>query len=710
MSKKKSSRSKGKLRRKRSRSKESKESKASSAQEAEAGSDTSSGTSSAAEAVTASQETDHNQAPEDLDDELDQVLDQVLEAPDTSDALGALGSTEGRQSADASEQEEIIPAAFRKEEVSEKVSLPRKASFEQGAEGGAKEAKSAKGAGDSSGGSDDSARTPAANGPGAVVPAPYSGQLDPTGGEGSFVLSVWFFLRGLGVVYLCAFVSTWFQIIGLFGEQGIMPISSFLKTAGAAGGFWKVPTLFWWGTSDVALHLLCGAGALLSVLLILDLFPVLMLSLTWLLYLSIVSSGRGFFSYQWDMLLLETGFLAIWLGSWRLRPKLIEARQPPVLVLWMFWLLLFRLMFFSGWVKLAHDVVWRDFSALQYHYWTQPLPSFVSWYVHQLPSWFHQLSVILMLAIELLAPFFMLGTRVPRMIAGLAIIFLQLCIILTGNYGFFNVLTICLCILLFDDAVFRTLLPARWSQLLPSSLTPPALSWKQRAPKLLLMGIVLPGLLLLTVWKEAQRFDRWAYTKPKPASSIPGFNWYHKVNRAVAYPVKKVFQALSLRKASATTRKMYYQISKFRWVNRYGLFAVMTKTRPEIIIEGSLDGQNWKPYVFKWKPGDPKRAPGIAGPHMPRLDWQMWFAALSPRPQQWMANFCIQLLKGSPPVLALLGKNPFPEDPPKYVRAILYQYKFATPNERSQEGAWWSRKRKRLFFGPIKLSTTTKHP
>lgn len=422
------------------------------------------------------------------------------------------------------------------------------------------------------------------------------------------------FIRLLGLVYLFAFASLWTQIAGLIGHDGILPVDRFLPAARAhfgANAAHYFPTLFWLNSSDTALKLVCAAGGALSLLLILGAAPTPILVCLWALYLSLTTAGQDFLGFQWDILLLETGFLAIFLrgaaGLWLLR-----------------WLL-FKLLFESGTVKLlSGDPAWRNLTALYYHYETQPLPTWVGWYAQQLPHWFQRLSALYMFAVELAAPFLIFLPRRPRVLAFAAIVSLQTLIALTGNYCFFNLLTMALCVLLLDDAFLR---------------------WKPAAPA------------------RPSRWPAWAMV---------------------------LVAAVSLLSPSA--------LAPFHVSNRYGLFAVMTTSRPEIIIEGSRDGTTWSEYKFKWKPSDLNSRPRFVAPHQPRLDWQMWFAALGPTQQSpWFFNLAGRLFQGSPAVIGLFANNPFPDSPPRYLRALVYDYHFTNFAQKRGDGAWWRREPEGLF-------------
>jgi hypothetical protein len=479
----------------------------------------------------------------------------------------------------------------------------------------------------------------------------------------SYLLGRGLFLRLLGGVYLAAFVSLWVQILGLIGSQGILPIADRLPEVRHKLGseaYYRLPTLCWFDASDAFLNGLCGAGVACSILLAAGLAPVPILLILWVCYLSVVVVGDPFLSYQWDALLLETGFLAIFLAPLQLRPRLGSQDPASPFVLWAFRWLLFRLMFASGVCKLlSHDLTWRNLTATQYHYETQPLPTWTSWYMHQLPGWFHQSSTVVMFAIELILPILVFGPRKWRLIAGAGIVFLQLLILATGNYGFFNLLTIALCVLLLDDTCFPRRIQEKW---LPQTTASAGSLWANRCRNAAATGLVLVSLVPFLANTGLLR-------------SLPG-------------PVLMAYQI----------------VAGFRSVNSYGLFAIMTTTRPEIIIEGSSDGVAWLPYEFKWKPGDLRRRPRFATPHLPRLDWQMWFAALGePEENLWLFHLLVRLLQGSPDVTALLEHTPFPEKPPRHVRAMLYEYHFTGILGHWEQSGWWRRELKGPY-GPVLTS------
>jgi predicted DCC family thiol-disulfide oxidoreductase YuxK len=469
------------------------------------------------------------------------------------------------------------------------------------------------------------------------------------------------FLRLLGVIYLIAFWSFWSQVDGLIGRDGILPVAPWLdelRNRFGTEAYRLFPTLCWFNPSDSFLHLLCAFGVALSLLLILQIAPLCCLFLLWGLYLSLSVAGQVFTNFQWDYLLLEVGFFSIFLAPFRLVPT--RRYQSPIsswalfLLRWM----LFRLMWMSGVVKLTSgDHSWWNLTALHYHYETQPLPTPLSWWANQFPPWFQAFSTIVMFIIELGAPFLLFGPRRVRLLGVLSLVALQALIALTGNYCFFNLLTVALCLLAVDDAVWQGFR-------------------RNAAPPLEVRGIAWPSWILIPVSVVVL-----ALSGPLLWNALfPEADWSPLFSVPYAY------------------------LEPFRSFNGYGLFRVMTKTRPEIIIEGSQDGLNWQPYEFKYKVGDPQRAPPIVAPHQPRLDWQMWFAALDDvQGEPWFMNFLARLLQGSPGVLRLMSTNPFPDSPPRYVRARLFEYHFTNALQKKQTGAWWRREEQGDYCPPVTL-------
>lgn len=459
------------------------------------------------------------------------------------------------------------------------------------------------------------------------------------------------FLRLLGIVFLFAFWSLHSQILGLAGSQGLIPAAQTLHSMREAVGqraFLFAPSLLWLHPSDSWLQWMSSLGILASLALIFSgwlgqMCQRFVTAACFIFYLSLASVGQPFTSFQWDALLLESAFLALFAGT-------------PLLA-WAYRLLLFRLMFESGCVKLlSGDPNWRNLHALRYHFMTQPLPNPVAWYVYQAPGWLLDSFTFLTLLIELACPWLLFLPRRARHIGAMILIILQILILLTGNYAFFNWLTIILCLWAFDDGTF-----ARFGRLLRQS----AVAVKS-AVRRKLLSAVLACFLFLGVIQVVALFA--------PAVAIP-------------------FGGL------------YTLTGALQIVNSYGLFAVMTTTRPELIYQGSDDGQNWKEYSFPYKPGDVKRPLPVVAPFQPRLDWQLWFAALDGNYQadRWTGNLLIRILQGDKTVMGLLGgAKPFTK-PPKYVRVALYDYWFTNPAERRKTGAIWNRRFERLYLPSISL-------
>jgi predicted DCC family thiol-disulfide oxidoreductase YuxK len=494
----------------------------------------------------------------------------------------------------------------------------------------------------------------------------------------TYVWAQRWFLRALGAIYLIAFVSLWIQVDGLVGSNGVSPVSQFLPTVRTQVGpdaYTLLPTLCWFNSSDAFLHFLCGSGVLCSLLLIVGIAPAVSLVILFVLYLSLTIAGQVFFNFQWDVLLLEAGFLSIFLAPWRLWPGelLLWARSPAPAAasvsrvgLFLLKLLLFKLMLMSGVVKLTSgDNSWWNLTALDYHYWSQPLPTAFGWWADKSPEWFKHFSVAFCLVVEIIVPFFIWAPRRLRLIAAGLLIFLQVAIAITGNYCFFNLLTIALCLLLIDDSVIG-IAPVREAVCDQSVGTGGSRALPQRL-------CVYTGIIVIIVTLP---INAWLiFSAFKPLTRTP---------RALA--------------------DLYERLEAFRVVNGYGLFRVMTKDRCEIILEGSADGIDWLPYEFKWKPGDVKRVPGWCAPHQPRLDWQMWFAALgTPRENPWLIALIFRLLQGSHEVNGLLASNPFPDKPPRHIRAMFYRYRFSTVDEHHQTGAWWKREELREYLPTLSL-------
>ena len=455
------------------------------------------------------------------------------------------------------------------------------------------------------------------------------------------------FIRVIALVYVTAFASLATQITGLIGADGIVPAANFFAAVAEAlphGAWFKAPSFFWLAHGDTMLVGACLAGVVAALVVAAGYLQVVLLIVCYALYLSLYTAGQVFMSFQWDLLLLEAGFLAIFLPL------------RSVVVPWLFRLMLFRFMFLSGCVKLlSGDPSWAALSALDFHYETQPLPTPLAWYVHQLPDWFHRLCVAGTFVVELALPFLIFAARRPRMLAALGFVSIEILIGVTGNYNFFNFLTIALCLFLIDDQQFQRF--RRWPIRDTGRLSAPA-RW--------VIGVLAAVLILLNAFYLVRPFAR----EPMP-------------------PV-------------VTT--LVRPFVPFHITNGYGLFAVMTTTRPEIEVQGSHNGREWIAYEFRYKPGDLAIPPRWNMPHQPRLDWQMWFAALSNANRQpWFGNFLVRLLQNAPEVTRLLRNNPFSESAPKYVRAMLYDYRFSSVEERNSSGRVWQRRALGLYHRAVKL-------
>lgn len=457
-------------------------------------------------------------------------------------------------------------------------------------------------------------------------------------------LTSWLFLKLLAVIYFAAFFSLSGQIAGLAGPEGILPFHLFLDNAFRESGFLALldmPTLFWLDSSALTLKLSALAGCIFSLLLLFGYLPSLSLTVLFILYLSLYHAGQVFMNFQWDYLLLETGFLAIFL-----------ARAPNRLVIFLFHWLLFRLRFLSGISKIfSGDESWQSLSALEYYFETQPLPHAGAWYAHQLPSWILTAGSGLVLLSELLVPFFIFLPRPYRLFAAAFTLLVQLAIIATSNHNFINLLTILLCLFLLDDHFLDKLIPTRMVTSILKGIQPDP---GAIAISRLLLG-VSAGLILIS-----------------SATAIT----------ALATPVKP----------PQVLMRVYTTTHNFGLGNIYHVFPAMQTERHELQIEGSDDGANWRPYIFKYKPGPLDRAPLFIVPHQPRLDWMMWFVPTHhPRVSLWFNLFMEKLWQGQPAVLDLLEYNPFPGSSPRYLRVLVYKYRFTSAEERRSNSNWWKK-------------------
>ena len=464
---------------------------------------------------------------------------------------------------------------------------------------------------------------------GSQIPWAWKQKIGLSNPELGRTAGVRVFQQVLGFVYFIAFTSFGRQAPGLIGSHGILPFADYLAALKAAvgGQAWReVPTVLWLRPTDAALAavwMLGAAGALAAIFApARGIWRRAALAVCLVLWISLCAVGQDFLSFQWDVLLSEAGLLAIFADTSAVR-------------VWLFRWLIFRLIFTSGAVKLlGGDPTWRNLTAMHYHYETQPLPNPVAWFVYQQPMWAAKAETVFTFIAELGAPILFFTPRRARHIGAWITVALQLLILSTGNYTYFNFLAIALCLWLFIEPEKQP--RGRAHQAVSTALA-------------VFVG-VSSGLVLM---------EQFGVPLPPGGGAVLHF------------------------------------VEPLRVVNSYGLFEVMTTERPEIVVEGSRDGVNWQAYEFPYKPGNMLRAPPVIEPDQPRLDWQMWFAELDTyQSNRWFVNFMARLLQGEPAVLRLLRYNPFPQAPPKYVRARLYLYHFTHWGERG----WWTREEKGLYF------------
>jgi Lipase maturation factor len=464
-------------------------------------------------------------------------------------------------------------------------------------------------------------------------------------GGNEYRLTRFVILRLLGFVYAVAFLVAAQQIVPLIGEHGLTPATHFLTRlesdlGSRTTGMLQLPTLFWFGISDHALTVFSWIGFALSLVVLAGYANAIILAILWAMYMSIIHIGQIWYGYGWETQLLETGFLSIFLCPLLdLRP--FPSRPPPILVIWLFRWLGFRIMIGAGLIKLRGDPCWRDLTCLYYHYETQPIPNPISRYLHFAPHWFHKFETAWNHFIELIVPWFSFGPRHVRHVAGVLLVTFQVILIASGNLSFLNYVTIIPLLACFDDTF--------WRQILPTFLVR---RMREEEPSRIHFGVSVALSILV------------AYLSIAPVTNLIS-------NRQL----------------------MNFSFDPLNLVNTYGAFGSVGKERDEIIFEGTDDAvitgdTRWKEYEFKAKPGDPNRRPPFIAPYQPRLDWQIWFAAMaSPADYPWTLHFVWRLLHNDLGTLSLLANNPFPKSPPHYIRARLYRYHFAPLGDR----AWWRR-------------------
>ena len=458
-------------------------------------------------------------------------------------------------------------------------------------------------------------------------------------------------LRLLGFVYFVAFLCLARQLLPLLGHDGLTPVPLFLHRLEAHFGsrqaaFLQFPSLFWLDASDGFMLAMAWLGAGLSLVVLAGFANALLLAVLWALYLSFVHVGQDWYGYGWEIQLLETGFLAVFLCP-LLDPRPFPRRPPPAPVLWLYRWLIFRIMLGAALIKLRGDSCWRDLTCLYYHYETQPLPNPLSRWLHFQPHWFQKGGVLFNYLAELMAPWFAFWPRAARHIAGGVLLAFQVSLILSGNLSFLNWLTIVPILACFDDALLRR---------------------------------VLPCFLVARAERAA------AEAQPSRAQLVATAALVVLVAVLSLQPVGNL---LSRRQTMNTS------FNRLELVNTYGAFGSVGRLRPEIVFEGTSDETitaetRWREYEFKCKPGDVMRRPCVIAPYQERIDWQIWFAAMStPERYPWTLHLVWKLLHNDRGALSLLATNPFPDAPPRYIRARFYRYEFAPPGDPS--GAWWKR-------------------
>ncbi len=470
-------------------------------------------------------------------------------------------------------------------------------------------------------------------------------------GAESYWLTRLLIQRALAFIYLIAFLIAAEQFVPLAGQHGILPISLFLKYS----RFWDAPSLFFFVSSDIFIHGLACAGVVLSMMALTGFserfgtfFSSGIWTLLWIFYMSFVNAGQVFYGFGWEMLLLETGFLAIFLGNAR--------SKPPAAVIWLYRWILFRLMFGAGMIKIRGDQCWRDLTCMDYHYETQPLPNPLSWYLHHLPQGWHKLEVFGTHVIELVMPFAYFIPGAVGVLAGLAAILFHIFLILSGNLSWLNYITIAVAFSCLNDRAISKIV-----RIQTPPINPP--------------GFLRKGIL----------------------TAVTGLILFLSIT-----PARNLLSSRQLMNAS---------FDPLHLVNTYGAFGSITRQRREVVLEGTRDFRPgpetvWKEYEFKCKPGNVRRAPCIVSPYHYKLDWQMWFAAMSSyRYHPWILSLAGKLLENDPQTLGLIAGNPFPGEAPRWIRASWYEYHFTTPEERRKTGAWWVRKKAGDYLPPLSLSS-----
>ncbi len=471
------------------------------------------------------------------------------------------------------------------------------------------------------------------------------------------------FLRLLGLIYTVAFLVLVNQLRPLIGADGLLPANLYLERVGQefddrGGAFAALPTLFWFDASDGFMQGVAYAGLAGALVVLAGFANAPLLAVLWFTYLSFCHIGQLFWGYGWESLLLETGFLAVFLPPVLKLTPFPEHVPPSTVMMWLIRWILFRVMFGAGLIKIRGDSCWRDLTCMMFHYETQPLPNAVSWYLYHLPPLVHRLEVLFNHFVELVVPWSLFAPRRLRHAGGLFLVAFQLLLIVSGNLSWLNWLTLTLCVACFDDGVF------------------------------------------------ARFFPRRLVTRVMHYGDAPG-----RVRRALTYALAALVAYLSIYPVMnmlSPYQAMNASFDRLQIVNTYGAFGSVGRTRDEVILEGTDDdtidaSTRWVEYEFKCKPGSVDRRPCIVAPYHYRIDWQIWFAAMSDYAHNpWLVHFIYKLLQGDPQARALLANDPFPNGP-KFIRAELYEYKFTAPGDPSEH--WWARRRVDEYLPPLARDT-----
>lgn len=499
----------------------------------------------------------------------------------------------------------------------------------------------------------------------------------PPARASTYWLTRFVLLRFLGLVYFTAFLVAANQIVALVGHHGLTPADVYLQRCTEAQGstwqaFCATPSVFFWDCSDAMLAAVAWAGVIISALVMAGYANSLMMLALWALYMSITNVGQYWYSFGWDIQIQETGFLAVFLCP-LLDGRPFSRRPPPIAVIWLYRWLIFRIMLGAGLIKIRGDECWRDLTALYFHYETQPVPNPLSRTLHFMPHWFQQAGVLWNHFIELIVPWFIFLGRVPawektrpalntilqgaRHTAGVLMVGFQVILIFSGNLSFLNWLTIVPCLACFDDSFWRRCLPKR-------------------------------AVLAAEGAQSAAKSGRWM--------AVAAWSYAVIVAWLSVDPVRNLL---------SPNQRMNTSFASLPLVNTYGAFGSVDRVRHEVILEGTnsllpSDSAEWREYAFVVKPGDIKRRPPVITPYHYRLDWQIWFVRSGPvEAHPWLVSLVWKLLHNDSSALGLLADNPFPEGPPRFIRASLFEYHFAKPG--NAEGDWWERKRLGAIMSPM---------